>query len=345
MISNKKININSFDFLRFLFAFNILLGHLAELSQNSSLQDLLWFSNTKISIDGFFVISGFLVAKSYCNSSSIKSYFMKRAKRILPAYLAVIVMSTLLLFLFSNLSFIGYFANINTWLYFLWNSIFLNFMHPCLPGVFENNLVCTVNGALWTIKIEEGFYLILPLLFFIIKKIKRPVLILMVVYLFSIVYSYFLIYKFNKPELAKQLPGSMAYFSVGILIYLNFEAFFKYKYQLLLISVLFLCFNRLLQFDLFLIYPLVFGIIVISLAYSLTAFKNFGKYGDFTYGLYICHFPIIQITRHFDLYNKFNPYFVGIGVIVVAFVLAVLSWNLVEKRFLDRFKGKSIVIS
>lgn len=345
MISDKTININSFDFLRFLFAFNVLLGHLAELSQNSSLQDLLWFSNTKISIDGFFVISGFLVAKSYCNSSSIKSYFIKRAKRILPAYLVVIALSTFLLFLFSDLSFVQYFLNKSTWLYFLWNSIFLNFMHPCLPGVFENGLMCTVNGALWTIKIEEGFYIILPLLFFMIKKIKRPFLVLTAVYLLSIIYSYLLIYNFDKPELAKQLPGSMAYFSVGILIYLSFEAFFKYKYQLLFFSVLLLCFNRFLKLDLFLIYPLVFGVIVISLAYSLTIFKNFGKYGDFTYGLYICHFPIIQITRHFDFYNKFNPYLIGIMVIVIAFVMAVLSWNLVEKRFLDRFKEKPMAIN
>lgn len=345
MISDKTININSFDFLRFLFAFNILLGHLAELSQCSQLQSLLFFSNTKISIDGFFVVSGFLVAKSYCNSSSIKSYFVKRAKRILPAYLVVIALSTLLLFLFSDLSFIEYFVNKSTWLYFLWNSIFLNFMHPCLPGVFENNLMCTVNGALWTIKIEEGFYIILPLLFFIIKKIKRPVLVLTTVYLLSIAYSYLLIYQFNKPELAKQLPGSMAYFSVGILIYFKFDMFFKYKYQLLFVSVLLLFFNSFLKFDLFLIYPLVFGIIVISLAYSLTIFKNFGKYGDFTYGLYICHFPIIQITRHFNLYNKFNPYLIGILVVTLALALAILSWNLVEKRFLDRFKEKPIVIS
>ena len=165
------------------------------------------------------------------------------------------------------------------------------------------------------------------------------------VYVLSIVYSYLLIYHFNRPELAKQLPGSMAYFSVGILVYLNFEVFFKYKNQLLLFLVMLLFFNRFLEFDLFLIYPLVFGIIIISLAYSLTIFKNFGKYGDFTYGLYICHFPIIQITRHFDLYNKYNPYLIGIIVIIIAFVLAILSWNLVEKRFLDRFKEKPITIN
>ena len=342
MTSNKTININSFDFLRFLLAFNILLGHLAELSQNNYLQELFGFANAKFSINSFFVISGFLVAKSYHNTNSIKDYFIKRARRILPAYLMVIILSTFILSLFSTLSITEYFINKSTWLYFFWNSLFLNFMHPCLPGVFGNNLICVVNGSLWTIKIEEGFYVILPLLFYVINKIRKPTLVLIVIYVLSIIYSFVLLNYYNKPILAKQLPGSMAYFSVGILMFLNFEKVNKYKYLLLIVSFSFLLFNRYLDLNLFFVSPFVFGIFVISCAYTLQWAKNFGKYGDFTYGIYIYHFPIIQITRHLDLYNKYNPYLVGLGVILVVFVFAFFSWHFVEKRFLDRYKPFSL---
>ncbi|PXY44672.1 acyltransferase family protein [Flavobacterium hydrophilum] len=83
-------NKNCFDFLRFFFAANILLAHLSELSQNKNLYFLSDYSNSAIGVRVFFVISGFLVAKSFINTSSLKEYFIKRAKRILPASLSLL---------------------------------------------------------------------------------------------------------------------------------------------------------------------------------------------------------------------------------------------------------------
>ena len=140
--------------------------------------------------EGFFVISGFLVAKSYTNTPSLKEYFIKRAKRILPAYVFVILFATILFSIFSNYGFYSYFTSISTYQYVAWNLVFLNFVHPCLPGIFENNLLCAVNGALWTLKIEEGFYLILPLVFYLITKFKKPFFILFLIYIASLVYWY-----------------------------------------------------------------------------------------------------------------------------------------------------------
>ena len=157
-------NKNCFDFLRFFFAANILLAHLCQLSQSKSLEFLSNFSNSNIAVKGFFIISGFLVAKSYTNTPSLKEYFIKRAKRILPAYIAVLLLAATVFAFFSSYSFSEYVTDLNVYKYLGWNSIFLNFMHPCLPGLFENNLMCAVNGALWTLKVEEGFYIVLPLI-------------------------------------------------------------------------------------------------------------------------------------------------------------------------------------
>ena len=77
-------NKNCFDFLRFFFAANILLAHLCELSQNKSLEFLSNFSDSNIAVRGFFVISGFLVAKSFMNTPSLKEYFIKRATSYIP---------------------------------------------------------------------------------------------------------------------------------------------------------------------------------------------------------------------------------------------------------------------
>lgn len=336
-----KYNNNSFDFLRFFFAADILLAHLWELSQNKDLLFLKDFSNSSIAVKGFFVISGFLVAKSYKTTPSLKHYFIKRAKRILPAYIFVVLFSVIVLSVFSTLGVIEYFSNTETYKYFAWNIIFLNFMNPCLPGIFQNNLMCAVNGALWTIKVEEGFYIILPLLFYLFRKTKKTMLIAISLYVLSILYWYVLDVIFQKPLLAKQLPGYLSYFLVGILINLNFESFIKHKTKLILLSLILLTILNFVTFKIDFFYPAAFGILIIGLAYSMPFLNNFGKYGDFTYGIYIFHFPIIQLFRQYNLFERYNPIIMAFSVLTITFLLALFSWFFIEKRFLDRYKNNN----
>ncbi|PXY40261.1 hypothetical protein DMB65_13060 [Flavobacterium cheongpyeongense] len=333
-------NKNCFDFLRFFFAINILLAHLSELSQNKNLFFLSYFSNALIGVKGFFIISGFLVTKSYVNTPSLKLYFIKRIKRILPAYFVLIVISTLVFSIFSSYEFSAYFLDTGTYKYLGWNLFFLNFMHPCLPGLFDNNLLCSVNGSLWTLKIEEGFYIVLPLIFYGIKKTQKPLLILASLYLFSLGY-WFLLNHLDEPLLAKQLPGYLSYFVTGIYLFLTFDYVMKNKKVLLGLSVAILISYYVLSFHVGFLYPATFGLLVIIIAYNFPFFNNFGKYGDFTYGLYIYHFPIIQLFRQYNLFNKYNAVLMGITVILITLILAVFSWLFIEKRFLDRFKSSN----
>jgi len=336
-----KYNNNSFDFLRFFFAANILLSHLWELSQNNNLLFLKYFSNSSTAVKGFFVISGFLVTKSYLTTPSLKHYFIKRAKRILPAYIFVVLFIVIVLAFFSTIGVIEYFSNSVTYKYLAWNLIFLNFMNPCLPGIFQNNLMCAVNGALWTIKVEEGFYIILPLIFYLFRKTKRIVLIAVLLYVLSVLYWYVLDVIFQKPLLAKQLPGYMSLFLVGILINLNFELFIKHKTKLLLLSLIILIILNFICFKIDFFYPVAFGILIIGLAYSMPYLNNFGKYGDFTYGIYIYHFPIIQLFRQYNLFERYNTIIMAFSVLTITFLLALFSWFFIEKRFLDRYKKKN----
>jgi peptidoglycan/LPS O-acetylase OafA/YrhL len=329
---------NCFDFLRFFFAANILLAHLWELSQSKSLAFLANFSNSSIAVQGFFIISGFLVAKSYTNTPSLKSYFIKRAKRILPAYIAVLLFSAITLSYFSAFSFSDYFTDINVYKYLGWNAVFLNFMHPCLPALFENNLMCAVNGALWTLKVEEGFYIVLPFIFYAIHKSKKPFLILGSLYFLSLLYWFIMDFYFNEPLLAKQLPGYLVYFATGIFLFLNFDLVVLHKIKLFFLSLLLFIVSGFSRFQIDIFYPAALGLTVIIAAYSLPFLNNFGKHGDFTYGLYIYHFPIIQLFRQYNLFEKYNPILMAIAVILITLFFAVLSWFAVEKRFLDRFK-------
>ena len=137
-----SLNKNCFDFLRAFFAFNVLLSHIGELSQVNELGFLQKISNSYLAINGFFVISGFLVAKSYIKTNNLKAYLIKRVKRIIPAYVFVILFFAIFLSFFSELTLLEYFSSLQLYRYIGWNLIFLNFMEPCLPGLFQENLLC-----------------------------------------------------------------------------------------------------------------------------------------------------------------------------------------------------------
>lgn len=324
----QDITKNNFDFLRVLLAFIVFVGHLGALSAS---QDLKIFENSpvEIAVFGFFVVSGFLIARSYDRSSSLKSYLKKRIKRIVPAYLLIVFLCAILLSLVSTLSFTDYFKDTQVYKYLFWNSLFLNFKAPWLPGVFGNQ---AVNGALWTLKVEMCYYFCVPLLFLLFgKNNKYRNISLIIIYCLSLVYlNYF--ESLEKISMSKQIPGVLCYFIPGMLIYFNFDKFIKHKHVLFLIAIVTVWID--LIFDIKSISPMMIGIIVLYIAYSFKFLNNFGKYGDFTYGIYIFHFPIIRTFQTLGLFEDYNPFVMAFVCMLVVIAVGVSSWHFYEKRFL-----------
>ena len=102
---------NNFDLLRLYLAFIVVLGHLCVLSDVAVFKKFLPYFNTYISVTGFFCISGFLITRSFVTTTSVPLYFKKRAARLLPAYILVIVLSSVLLYFVSTYNAAGYFLN------------------------------------------------------------------------------------------------------------------------------------------------------------------------------------------------------------------------------------------
>ncbi|WP_051289383.1 acyltransferase family protein [Chryseobacterium daeguense] len=324
----QNITKNNFDFLRVLLAFIVFVGHLGTLSASKELK-FLENSPIEIAVFGFFIVSGFLIARSYERSSSLKSYLKKRIKRIVPAYLLVVFLCAILLSLVSTLSFSEYFGNPQVYKYLFWNSLFLNFKAPWLPGVFGNQ---AVNGALWTLKVEMCYYFAVPLMFLLFgKNNKYRTISLVILYFLSLIYlNYF--EGLNKMSLAKQLPGVLCYFIAGMLIYFNFDKFIQYKHKLFIVAIATVWID--LIFDIKLFSPMMIGIIVLYIAYSFKFLNNFGKYGDFTYGIYIFHFPIIRTFTTLGLFEDYNPFVMAVVCMLLVIAVGVSSWHFYEKRFL-----------
>ena len=182
---------NNFDLLRFVFAAMVFFVHAYQLSRAPELAWLSQVFSSGIAVQCFFVVSGFLIFMSYENSASLGQYFGKRVRRIYPAYFTVVVLCALLGVLLSSMSWQDYYASADFYRYLIANLVFLNFIQPALPGVFDANHLSAVNGALWTLKIEVMFYLSVPVIVWLLRRIGLwPGLLLL--YAASATYSYVL---------------------------------------------------------------------------------------------------------------------------------------------------------
>lgn len=106
----------------------------------------------------FFFFSGLLVTVSILKNGNGKRYWKRRVVRIFPSFILVTIGIVFLVAPFiTTLSAKEYFINPGTYAY-LKNLVFLN--EHDLPGVFVGNVYGrSVNGPIWTIRVEMCCYL------------------------------------------------------------------------------------------------------------------------------------------------------------------------------------------
>jgi peptidoglycan/LPS O-acetylase OafA/YrhL len=331
-----RLSKNNFDLLRLLFAGTVCLVHAYALSGEKQLKWIPTMLSSKVAVEAFFVVSGFLIFMSYERSSSTLAYASKRVRRIYPAYFVVVMLCALSLWTVSSLD-LGHYLSLNWVKYVVANLAFLNFVHPTLPGVFEDNKIHEVDGALWTLKIEVMFYATVPIIAYLFRRFGR-FSVLVTLYFVSAAYASFMTIQAGRTgsgvydELARQFPGQLAYFMAGAFFYYYLPLFERRLRYFVAFASLALLVN------LFLPVPPVepFAIAIAVAFFGLYLYVgNFGKYGDFSYGVYILHFPIIQVLLYTKWFKGAPGYYI-VAVVLITLISAVAMWHFVEKRFLFR---------
>src|SRR3954465_9843479 len=101
---------NNLDCLRLILASTVALFHIHALTGIAALSAFDTYLSPHFAVRGFFVISGMLIYRSYVRSSSIRSYFEKRVRRIYPAYFTVVTLAGVAMCCLSTVPLSQYFG-------------------------------------------------------------------------------------------------------------------------------------------------------------------------------------------------------------------------------------------
>lgn len=363
----EKIFFPNLDGLRFFSFFSVYLFHIwlllfdrYNISGTVSGTVKFLFQNGEIGVNFFFVLSGFLITylliqeKRLTGKIHVGNFYIRRILRIWPLFYMCILFGLVLYPLLKKV--------IGGELY--------EVAHPWSYFVFLNNFDFLKNGApaiisvLWSVAIEEQFYLFWPLLLsmFPLKNYKY------LLYLIIIGSFVFRCFNSNDERVLQfhtlAVIGDMA--MGGLLAYyIIFSDFFRQKIISLskptiaciyiIALVLFLFRKEIFPGSMMvlerIIIAIVFGLIILEQNFSnhsifkMSSLRLISKYGIYTYGLYCIHvIAIIFVEIVFkkaglNMQRSFNIFLLSVLAFIACVILALISYHYFEKRFL-RFKDK-----
>lgn len=338
---------NNFDFIRFVAASFVIIAHSFQLIGLVEPKSNSWMTLGYLGLAIFFITSGFLITKSWDQDRIIKLFIWKRFLRIIPGLIFASIIVTLIIGpIVTTFSLFDYFFNIQTYRFFFfsiffpaWNLIpFDN-----LPGVFINNPVSgLVNGPLWTLVYEAGMYL-LVIIFGIIGILHKKIIMIPLIFISYVVliimrnYSN-LVSVFIPINLIDFLPVVTPiiiffcfFFTASLFYFYNKNNTYSIKIFLILTTV-FIITSFTTTYQFFSIITLPYMILFIA-HQKIPHLNNFGKYGDFSYGMYIFAFPIQQTIVLF--FPGLNIIYYIAMCFLFTFPLAYISWNFIESKALS----------
>lgn len=349
--SNTRQHFHTFNALRF-FSFLLVFFHHTPTPESSLLS---YFSKSGgIGVSFFFVLSGFLITyillheKDITGKISLKKFFMRRILRIWPLFYAMILFAFLTPYIldFLQLSYSNEGYEPNWWMSLLFLENYMIMITNTLPNV-------SPLSVMWTLCVEEHFYIIwgLALFFLSIKKVPHLILYsIATATVFRLIYSY---YGINSIDVFSNID----YFAFGaipayLLIYKpetlrKIEALplsIKYFFVVCVVAIIFVFPNSdstWLNYISHLIFGSSFTVIIVFTLCEKNSIRIkdgywVSKLGILTYGLYLFHTIIIMLfARTIHLFPfQVNIMLFSITTFLCTVLVGYLSYQLYEKQFL-----------
>ena len=336
------------DGLRAIAVISVIIYHLNE----------NWLSGGFLGVDIFFVISGFLITgiiitEIQQNSFSFKQFYTRRIKRIYPAFITVMALVSFIasaIFIYNDFNQLRKTIELAT-------AFLSNFYLGLTQGYFD--LSANENPVLhiWSLAVEEQYYLIFPLILILAYKKFREIKVLFIITLilfFILLTTSFIpanfykevlhqpnIYYLSNLRFPELLIGSL------LAIYHNFSNKAKLSKQvsnilailstLLLFSCLFLMNNDIAFIPgVTLILPCIFTALIIHTTYQNNVIKLCLSnkvivfIGKISYSLYLYHWIFIALAYYITGEKQINNQSITI-VTVLTIIFSVLSYYLIEQ--------------
>ena len=356
MSNNKSKYLPSIDSLRALAVLAVIIYHV----------DVNYLPGGFLGVDLFFVLSGYLISsliiKEFRKTGTVNLYnfYIRRARRLLPAVYFMITVGLVVMVLFNEVllrkshldAIFGYIYSSNWWYIF----------HKL--DYFDSFGAQSPFKHLWSLAIEEQFYMIFPFLFLLVNgkkkskdgtyKLNKNFLYVIVGLILVSLIAHILLFDIN--NISRIYFGtdtrafSLLVGVVGAILYPMERLHSKVTPQqnmiysvVSLVSIATLItvmiytseYNALLYRGGFLLVAILGLIVIISsgkqhtLMSKLLSFKPIVFIGKISYSLYLWHFPILVLTTPVSEIGNPNIFFVILRI-VLTFAIAIVSYVFVE---------------
>ena len=308
------------------------------------------FSGGFVGVDIFFVISGYLITTIIIkelnnNTFSIKRFYERRARRILPALIFVILISSIISFIFLTKSELGsYFKSVIATLLF-----FSNFYFYKTTPYFQSESDLEPLLHTWSLSIEEQFYIIFPITLLLFHKFFKRYIFLMLIFGFaaSLFICQFLALKTGGTlnfyfTFSRAWELALGAICAHILIYKNLSYSTLIKNLLSTIGIILIIFSifffsRQTVFPSFYTLVPTIGTSLIILFADRDTFINkilsikfFVGIGLISYSLYLWHQPLLAFGRiYLDEFSNLSK----LSLILISLILSYLTFLFIETPF------------
>lgn len=332
---------NNFNLVRLGAAFCVLLSHSFTLSTGNALLEPFRLS-AGISLGSmavlvFFLTSGYLVGGSILSRADPVHFTVSRVLRIFPALIVAMTLTVGIVGpALSSLSPADFWADHQTWRYWLTNCVIVFGNDNQLPGLFNGNPHgSTVNGSLWSISYELWMYGLLVALWAITggsahrrrfgAVVAAMVLAALAIYLWKGVWEP------SSSEVKSKLSWLIPAFFIGSLLYVA-RARIPLHGAIAAGALVLLVVAAMIGHRAFALVNLFcFGYLVLYAAYGLPLVR-WQLHADYSYGLYLYAFLVQQVLAR--LVPGIDVLTMTVAATVITLILAAASWHLVEKRAL-----------